>query len=75
MERTERLFDKDSKLNIFEATVILCSETESGEYAVILDKTAFFPNEGGQSCDTGVIEGVRVLFVDEKDGVITPKMM
>lgn len=71
MERTERLFDKDSKLNIFEATVLSCSETESGEYAVILDKTAFFPNEGGQTCDTGVIDGAKVVSVDEKDGIIT----
>ncbi len=71
MERTERLFDKDSKLNIFEATVLSCSETGNGEYAVILDKTAFFPNEGGQTCDTGVIDGAKVVSVDEKDGIIT----
>ncbi len=71
MERTERLFDKNSKLNIFEATVLSCAETRDGKYAAVLDKTAFFPNEGGQSCDTGVIDGAKVISVDEKDGIIT----
>ena len=71
MSRTERLFDKNSKLNIFEATVLSCKQTENGKYAVILDKTAFFPNEGGQTCDTGKIDGAVVLSADEKDGIIT----
>lgn len=71
MSRTERLFDKNSKLNIFEATVLSCKQTENGKYAVILDKTAFFPNEGGQTCDTGKIGGISVVSVDEKDGIIT----
>lgn len=71
MRRTERLFDKNSKLNIFEATVLSCKQTENGKYAVILDKTAFFPNEGGQTCDTGKIGGISVVSVDEKDGIIT----
>ena len=71
MSMTERLFDKNSKLNIFEATVLSCKQTENGKYAVILDKTAFFPNEGGQTCDTGKIDGAVVLSADEKDGIIT----
>lgn len=71
MNRTERLFDKSSKLAIFEATVLLCEKTEEGKYAVILDKTAFFPNEGGQTCDTGKIDGINVISVDEKNGIIT----
>ena len=71
MSRTERLFDTNSKLNIFEATVLSCKQTENGKYAVILDKTAFFPNEGGQTCDTGKIGGISVVSVDEKDGIIT----
>ena len=69
--KTERLFDKDSKISSFEAVVISCEQAESGEYSAVLDKTAFFPNEGGQACDTGVIDGARVISVDEVDGVIT----
>ena len=69
--KTERLFDMDSKISSFEAVVLSCEEIAGGEYAVVLDRTAFFPNEGGQSCDTGVIGGASVLSVDEKAGVIT----
>ena len=68
--RTERLFDRDSKLSLFDAAVISCEMTEDGQYAVILDKTAFFPNEGGQACDTGRIGVAKVISVDEKGGVI-----
>ncbi len=68
--KTERLFDKSSKIESFEAVVLSCVQREGGEYAVVLDRTAFFPNEGGQSCDTGVIDCARVLSVDECDGVI-----
>ncbi len=71
MDKTERLFDKSSKLNIFDATVLSCTETEGGKSAAVLDKTAFFPNEGGQACDTGKIGGVNVISVEEKDGIIT----
>lgn len=69
--RTERLFDIDSKITAFETTVLSCEKTDDGKFAITLDKTAFFPNEGGQTCDTGVIGGKKVLSVDERDGIIT----
>ena len=37
---------------------------------MVLDKTAFFPEEGGQSSDKGFIGSVRVKDVFEKDGVV-----
>ena len=70
MSKTERLFDKDAKLCEFCATVMDCTERDDGLYDVILDKTAFFPNEGGQDCDTGTLDGARVISVDEKQGII-----
>lgn len=70
MNKTERLFDKNSKISSFEARVLSCEKLDEEKYAVILDSTAFFPNEGGQACDTGVISGAEVLSVDEKDGII-----
>ncbi len=71
MERTERLFDKSSKIKDFEACVLSCVESGNRKYAVILDKTAFFPNEGGQACDHGKIGEASIISVDEHDGVIT----
>ena len=62
---TIKLYDIDSHLSEFSATVL------SSENAVaVLDKTAFFPEGGGQTSDTGYIDGVKVLDVQIKDGVI-----
>ncbi len=62
---TEKLYYKDSHLKEFTATVLSC---ENG--AAVLDKTAFFPEGGGQTADTGVIDGVKVTDVQIKDDVI-----
>ena len=62
---TERLYWMDSHRREFEATVISCLE-EKGRWAVILDKTAFFPEGGGQSADTGLLGGVKVEDARER---------
>lgn len=67
---TEKLYDNDSYLCEFDARVLSCEKTEGG-YAVVLDRTAFFPEEGGQSADTGALGNARVTDVKIKDGVIT----
>ena len=69
MQKTIRLFDKDSYLQSFDAIVLSCESHENG-FAVVLDQTAFFPEEGGQSADTGTLGDARVLDVQERDGVI-----
>ena len=43
---------------------------ESICYEVSLDKTLFFPEEGGQTPDRGILGGVKVLDVQLKEGVI-----
>lgn len=59
---TEKLYDKDSHLKEFSAKVLSCEK--SGEnYAVILNKTAFFPEDGGQESDRGSIGEAAVLDV------------
>ena len=70
MNRTIRLFDSDARMSHFDATVLSCESIDGGKHAVILDRTAFFPNEGGQVCDTGAIGGSSVISVDESNGVI-----
>ncbi|MBQ8302152.1 MAG: alanyl-tRNA editing protein [Clostridia bacterium] len=66
---TEKLYYQNAYISTFEANVVDFTPTDKG-YDVILDKTAFFPEEGGQSSDTGYIGDARVSYVYEKDGVI-----
>ena len=70
---TDKIYDKDPHITEFEATVLSCDkDPESGKYAVSLDRTAFFPEEGGQGCDKGFLNGNPILHVSiGKDGTIT----
>ncbi len=66
---TEKLFYQDSHMSTFIAKVESCMPLKEG-YQIVLDRTAFFPEGGGQGADTGMISSVRVLDVQEKDGII-----
>lgn len=66
---TKKLFYEDSRMTEFEARVELCRK-EKEHFEVVLDRTAFFPEGGGQYSDTGFLGDVRVTDVQEKDGVI-----
>ena len=65
----EKLYYKDQYIKEFTAELESVVEKE-GKYHVVLDKTAFFPGGGGQFCDLGYIEGIEVIDVYEKDGII-----
>ena len=49
---TEKLFYADAHMRKFTARVLSCEE-RGGRFAVTLDRTAFFPEGGGQGGDTG----------------------
>ena len=66
---TEKLYDLDSHLREFTAAVTSCTEANNG-YAVTLDRSAFFPEGGGQTADTGRIGEARVLDVHLRGGEI-----
>ncbi len=66
---TEKLYYKDAYTKEFSATVLSSSECD-GSFDVVLDKTAFFPEEGGQSSDRGYIGSSYVFDVKETEGVI-----
>lgn len=66
---TEKLYYQNPYLFSFTATVLACTEA-GGNYLVELDRTAFFPEEGGQYADTGLLSGISVVDVKEKGGVI-----
>lgn len=70
---TEKLFYKDVYQKTFEATVTECREGKNG-YEIILDRTAFYPEGGGQPGDTGYLQigdqKVEITDTHEKDGEI-----
>lgn len=54
---TEKLFYQDSHMREFTATVSECV-ADGGRYQIVLDRTAFFPEGGGQYADTGWLEEI-----------------
>ncbi len=70
MAGTKRLYYDDAYLAEFEAEVVERTERE-GRPAVVLDRTAFYPESGGQPWDKGELGGASVLAVVEReDGAI-----
>ena len=66
---TEKLYYADPFLTDFTATVLDCQPDKNG-YLVTLDRTAFYPEGGGQPADHGVLDRAAVTDVHEKNGVI-----
>ena len=66
---TEKLYFQDAYLKEFAARVI-GRETIDDHPVVILDRTAFYPESGGQPHDLGWLNGVRVIRVEEEGEVI-----
>lgn len=66
---TEKLFYENQYLKEFEASVVSC-EKNGENYAVELDRTAFFAEGGGQPGDRGRISDAKVIDTKEKDGRI-----
>ena len=67
---TEKLYYIDSYIKSFFATVVSCSPRDDGSFDVVLDKTGFFPCEGGQSADRGFIGEASVLDVIDGEDVV-----
>lgn len=66
---TEKLYYSDPFLQTFTARVLSCEEAKDG-WRVELDRTAFYPEGGGQPADHGLLGGVLVTDVHEKNGVV-----
>ncbi len=75
---TERLYHYDATLREFDA--VLTGWAEDG--AALLNRTAFYPESGGQDCDTGllghtatgVLGAFRVTGVEDRDGLIAHRL-
>lgn len=70
MSPTERLYYDDSLLLEFNARVAALGEL-AGRRSVVLDRTAFYPESGGQMADRGQLGETRIVDVQvDDDGII-----
>lgn len=67
--KTEKLFFTDPYLRTFEAHIVEVKPLSQG-FGVILDKTAFYPEGGGQPSDQGTLNGHPVSQIIEENGEI-----
>ena len=71
--KTEKLYDADAYATVFDAEILKAEPAKEG-VCLVLDKTLFFPEEGGQNCDRGtlIVEGkefeVTYVSLEKKDG-------
>ena len=66
---TEKLYYNDAFMKKFTAQVLSCEKGKDG-WEVVLDRTAFYPEGGGQPGDQGVLGGVAVADTHEKEGEV-----
>lgn len=72
-KETELIYRKDERKKSFEAKVRKIIEM-NGKKFVVLDRTCFYPESGGQSYDKGNIDGFDVKRVVKKNGVVLHEM-
>lgn len=66
---TEKLYYKDAYISEFTAEILEIATVDNRK-AIVLDKTAFFPEGGGQPSDEGFIENTFISDVLEIDGTV-----
>ena len=74
---TEKIYYQDVSVHTIEAEVMAAGTDANGHY-VILDRSCFYPEGGGQPADTGTIGEMEVLDVQVTEGEIrhyTPQLL
>ncbi|MFP4376796.1 MAG: alanyl-tRNA editing protein [Spirochaetales bacterium] len=67
-QATQALYYEEPAPMEFRARVMSIEGKDGRE--VVLDRTAFYPEGGGQPADRGTLEGIAVTDVSKRDGVI-----
>lgn len=69
-QMTEKLYYKDAYLTEFTTNMLREAQTDGGEWYIVLAETAFYPTGGGQPYDTGTLNDIPVINVEEVDGEV-----
>lgn len=67
--KTELLFYTDPYKKNFSAEIIELEKVKKG-WSLVLNRTCFYPEGGGQPADRGSIDGVPVIDVKKENGVV-----
>lgn len=65
----QKLYFSDSYLSEFQANIIEVIPYID-KYAIILDKSYFYPESGGQPSDLGTINGIEIEYATEENGKV-----
>jgi len=71
--KTVALYDSDSFAKDFTGKVISCEEVlcnGNTAYKIVLNNTLFFPEQGGQTSDIGLLDGHQVFDVQIENDII-----
>ena len=67
---TEQLYETNPYQKTFTATVLSCEPCSRKHWNVVLDRTAFYPEGGGQPGDIGTLNDITVTDTHIKNGII-----
>ena len=84
MGKVEEIYYENAYIEEFDAVVVTCKELSLDQYGIELDRTAFFPEQGGQSSDFGElsfdgqkikVSAVTIKEITLDDGTVSKEIL